>query len=178
QRTSKLASIAAARRDLVDLLLTQFDATNYEVVGVHVESEALTRALLPIPLSKVPASLIVDLGTARTSVVFVTHGAVHFTVSYPSVVQETGIEQQHLAGAMQQTLTYVREHFSAFGTIEQVILCGSGAAVPQIDQWLNQLIQVPVHLGNALLHIKPNHVSKKMNRPTSFATAIGLALAE
>lgn len=177
-RTNKLASIAAARRDLVDLLLAQFDAANYEVVGIHVESEALTRALLPTPLSKAPASLIIDLGTARTSVVFVARSAVHFTVSYPTVVHATGLQQDHLAGAMQQTLTYVREHFSAFGNIEQVILCGSGATVPQVDQWLSQVLQVPVQLGNALLHIKPNHISKKMNRPTTFATAIGLALAE
>lgn len=177
-RANKLTSIAAARRDLVDLLLAQFDAANYEVIGIHVESEALARALLPTPLSKAPASLLIDLGTARTTVAFVAHGAVHFTVSYPTVLQETGILQQHLANAMQQALTYVREHFAALGNIEQIILCGSGATVPQIDQWLSQLLQLPVQLGNSLLHIKPNHISKKMSRPNTFATAIGLALAE
>lgn len=176
-RSNKLASIAAARRDLIDLLLTQFDAANYEVVGIHVESEALAEALLPLPLGKAPVSLIIDLGTARTTVAFVAHGAVHFTVSYPSVISATGVEQQHLAGATQQALTYVREHFSGSGTVEQVLLCGSGASIPQLDQWLNQLIQLPVQVGNALSHVKSNHISKKITQPTQFATAIGLALA-
>lgn len=178
QRTSKTATIAAARRDILDQLLTQFDAANYEVVGLHVESEALTNALLPHPLTKAPRSLVVDLGTARTSIVFVANGAVQFTVSYPSVFGTAGLLNQQLAGALQQSITYVQEHFGALGAPEQIILCGSGALTPQLEQWLNQLVHLPVQLGNALLHVKPNHLSKKLSRATVFATAIGLALAD
>ena len=176
-RTNKVASIAAARRDLVDMLLAQFDAANYEVIGIHVESEALAEALLPTPLAKAPISLIIDLGSARTTIAFVAHGAVYFTVSYPSVISAAGVDQQHLAGATQQAVTYVREHFSGVGALAQIILCGSGANLPQLDQWLGQLVQIPTQIGNALLHIKPNHMSKKMSQSTQFATAIGLALA-
>lgn len=177
-RPTKTASIAAARRDLIDLLLAQFDAANYEVVGIHVESEALARALLPFPLSKAPRSLLLDLGTARTTVAFSANGAVHFTVSYPTVLQNTALLDQQLAGAMQQTVGYIREHFAAVGSIEQVLVCGSGAAIPQIDQWLGQVLQLPVQLGNPLQHIKANHVSKKMHQPSQFTTAIGLALED
>lgn len=178
QRTNKTATIAAARRDMIDQLLAQFDAANYEVVGLHVESEALANALLPHPLTKAPRSLVVDLGTARTTLAFVANGAVHFTVSYPSVFATTGLLDQQLAGAMQQTVTYVQEHFSTLGAPEQIILCGSGALTPQLEQWLNQLVHLPVQLGNALLHVKTNHLSKKLSQATVFATAIGLALAD
>lgn len=178
QRTTKIATIAAARRDTIDQLLAQFDAANYEVVGLHVESEALANALLPHPLAKAPRSLIVDLGTARTSIVFVAGGTVQFTVSYPSVFGTTGLLDQQLAGAMQQTITYAQEHFGALGAPEQIMLCGSGALTPQLGQWLSQLVHVPVQLGNALLHIKPNHLSKKLSPATVFATALGLALAD
>ncbi|MBI4407827.1 MAG: pilus assembly protein PilM [Candidatus Kerfeldbacteria bacterium] len=178
QRTTKTATIAAARRDLLDQLLAQFDAANYEVVGLHVESEALANALLPHPLTKAPRSLVVDLGTARTSIVFVANGTIQFTVSYPSVFGTAGLLDQQLAGAMQQTVTYVQEHFGALGAPEQIVLCGSGALTPQLEQWLNQIVHIPVQLGNALLHVKPNHLSKKLSRATVFATALGLALAD
>jgi Tfp pilus assembly PilM family ATPase len=175
-RLAKTISLAAARRDRIDQLLAQFDAANYEVVGLHVESEAIARALLPQPLSKAPVSLIIDIGAARTSVCLVARGSIHFTVSYPSVLSSGSLQDQSLAGVARQALLYTQEHFGQHGAIEQFVLAGSGAAIPQIDQWLNQVVQLPVQIGNPLLHIKANHISKKLTVPAPFATAIGLAL--
>lgn len=177
-RTAKTISVAAARRDRIDHFLTQFDTANYEVVGLHVESEAIARALLPEPLNKAPNTLIIDIGSARTTVCLVARGSIHFTVSYPSVLNQGGLMDQALAGVARQAVLYAQEHFSQHGTVAQVMLAGSGADIPQIDQWLQQVLQLPVIIGNALLHIKPNHLSKKMMNPARYATAVGLALAE
>lgn len=177
-RTAKTISLAAARRDRIDHFLAQFDAANYEVVGLHVESEAIAQALLPHPLSKAPASLIIDIGSARTSVCFVALGSIHFTVSYPTVLNEGAVLDQALAGVARQAILYAQEHFGQYGAITQLLLAGSGAAIPQIDQWLQQVVQLPVVIGDPLKHIKVNHQSKKLSAPAPFATAIGLALAE
>ncbi len=175
-RLAKTMSVAAARRDQIDQLLANFDAANYEVVGLHVESEAIARALLPQPISKAPVTLIIDIGTARTTVCLVTRGSIHFTVSYPAVLSNGNLMDQSLAGVARQALLYANEHFIQHGAVEQIVLAGSGATIPQIDQWLNQVIHLPVQVGNPLLHIKPNHISKKLAVAAPFATAIGLAL--
>ncbi len=177
-RTAKTISLAAARRDRIDHFLAQFDAANYEVVGLHVESEAIAHALLPQPLSKAPTSLIVDIGAARTTVCLIARGSIHFTVSYPTVLNEGAVLDQALAGVVRQSTLYAQEHFGQYGAITELLLAGSGAAIPQIDQWLQQVVQLPVVIGDPMKHIKPNHVSKKLSVSAPFATAIGLALAE
>jgi Tfp pilus assembly PilM family ATPase len=176
-RPSKTVTVAAARRDQVDVLLHQFAEAHHEVVGLHVESEALALALLPYPLTKAPITLLADLGAARSTFALVGRGSIYFTVSYPSIISTTGIMDQALAASLQQALHYAQEHFAQVGKIQQLVLCGSGAHIPNIDQWLQQVVQLPVVIGNVLTHLKPNHVSAKLTTPAAYATAIGLALS-
>ena len=175
-RSSRIIPIAAAKREAVDHLLQQFDEAGYDVIGLHSESEAIVNALLPLPLHKNQPTIIGDLGQARTTLTIFAQGVVYFTTSYPSIFQGNQLLTEALAGALRQTISYAQDHIDSAGTITQIVLCGSGSGIPELDHWLTQSLQIPVAIGNPLERLKENHITKKITQPSQFATAIGLAL--
>ncbi|OGZ63900.1 MAG: hypothetical protein A3A98_01270 [Candidatus Staskawiczbacteria bacterium RIFCSPLOWO2_01_FULL_40_39] len=72
------------------------------------------------------------------------------------------------------------EYFSSSGKIEKIILCGGGANLRNLPEFLSDELKIPVELGDPLINI----ISKKKNgedimpreRALSFTTALGLAL--
>lgn len=175
QRSSKLACLAASQRVVVDHYLEVMKAANFSILGIHSEAEAVAKALIPVT-DEPTGYIIIDLGTARTTVAFYIFNAIFFSTTYPSVLVNGGLQQNNLIAVLQQLQQYYNEHFSATVLLTKIILCGSGAYIPNLVDWLKTLTTVPVQTGDPLFYFKPNHISKRLERPLAYTTAIGLAL--
>ncbi len=167
-------TIAAGRKDFIDRYLTVLEAAEYKPIGLYVEAHALTRALCPDHNNG--GVMIIDLGLARSTVVFYLEGAVYFTTSYPSVIDAQGLSQTHLQGAVEQMLRYYQDHYAKIDSLQQIILCGSGAHLPNVSEFIKTISQVPTSLGNPLQTLRSVRINKKIPNPLGFSTAIGLAL--
>lgn len=175
QKAHKVASIAAGRKEFVDSFITILETANFRLVGLHVEADAITQALFALQDNHT-GKMIMDIGMARTTVVFYLHSSVYFSTSYPSVVEGTSINQQNLTAVLQQIVNFYAEHYLQEAKLEKIILCGSGAYVDNISQFISQLTTIPTELGNPFQRLRMNHLAKKMERPLAYTTAIGLAL--
>lgn len=175
QRSSKLASVAASKRDVVDHYLEVMQAANFSILGIHSEAEAVAKALIPVT-DESAGFIIIDLGTARTTVAFYIFNAVFFSTTYPSVLVNGGLQQNNLIAVLQQLQQYYNEHFSATAGLTKIVLCGSGAYIPNLVDWLKTITPISVQSGNPLWNFKPNHISKRLEHPLAYTTAIGLAL--
>lgn len=177
QKTHKVASIAAGRKEFVDIFISTLEQADYHLVGLYVEAEAIVQALFS-GLGNHTGKLVIDIGLARTTVIFYIHSSVFFTTSYPSVIDNGIINQQNLAAVLQQILNFYSEHYLAEATLEKIVLCGSGAYIDNVTTYISQLTSIPTELGNPFNGLRLNHVSKKMQKPLSYTTAIGLALEQ
>jgi len=68
------------------------------------------------------------------------------------------------------------EYFPSEGNIEKVILCGGGANLKKLPDFLSKELKIPVETGNPLINIKKNGYTSLLKNPLAFTTAIGLAL--
>lgn len=177
QKVHKVASIAAGRKEFVDTFIKILEQADYHLVGLHVEADAIAQALFS-GQGNHTGKLVIDIGLARTTVIFYMHSSVFFTTSYPSVINDGIINQQNLASVLQQILNFYSEHYLAEATLEKIVLCGSGAYIDKVATYINQLTTIPTELGNPFSGLRLNHVSKKMQKPLTYATAIGLALEQ
>lgn len=177
QKTHKVASIAAGRKEFVDTFITILEKAGYHLVGLHVEADAIAKALFPEEANHT-GKMVIDIGLARTSIIFHMHSSVFFTTSYPSVIDGASINQQNLSAVLQQILSFYGEHYLSEATLDKIILCGSGAYIENIAPYINQLSNIPTELGNPFSSLRINHVAKKMQHPLAYTTAIGLALEQ
>jgi Tfp pilus assembly PilM family ATPase len=175
QRGLKLAGVAASRREVVDQYLATVEEAGFSVVGIHSEAEAVAKALVPNN-NAANGHIIIDLGSARTTVTFYLYGTVFFSTTYPPVISQGSINQQNMMAVMQQLGQYYLEHYTVTAPLTQIVLCGSGAYIPNLVEWLKTLTTTPVALGNPLQSFKSSHASKRLEHPLVFTTAIGLAL--
>lgn len=173
-RASRTASIAAGRKDYIERYLDVLEAAGFSVVGLHTEAEAMTQALLAP--GKNSGTIIVDIGLARTTVIFYLQNCIYFTTSYPSVLGSQGIMEQNFMSAMQQAIQYYADHFAEHQSLDTLVLCGSGAGLPNIADWVQHQLSVPAIVGDPLRLLKPNHLLTKFTDALGFTTAIGLAL--
>jgi len=72
------------------------------------------------------------------------------------------------------------DYFPSDDNIEKIVLCGGGANLKGLPEFLSQILNVPVELGNPFLNIIPCDKGLKCpithESALSFTTAIGLAL--
>ncbi|MBI2416072.1 MAG: pilus assembly protein PilM [Candidatus Kerfeldbacteria bacterium] len=175
-RTRQAMSIAAARKAFVDQYLQIFSAANFHVVALYSEAEAMATALLDKTTSTTAGIIIIDLGRARTTVIFCCKGLVYFTTSYPSVLTGDTLNQGNFLAVTQQAMAFYGQHYAQYATLQQLVLCGSGAYQPNLATTTQTACAITTVLGNPLQHIRSNHFTKKLNRPLTFTTAIGLVL--
>lgn len=175
QRGLKLASVVASRRTVIDRYLEVVGLANFSVIGIHSEAEAVAKALVSNN-GNAEGYIIIDLGTARTTAAFNIFSTVFFSTTYPSVISANTIDQRNLTAVITQLQQYYQEHYSGTAALKKILLCGSGAYVPNIVEWLKTITIVPVELGDPLKNFKTNYISKRLERPLVFTTAIGLAL--
>ncbi|OGZ70590.1 MAG: hypothetical protein A3F47_01455 [Candidatus Staskawiczbacteria bacterium RIFCSPHIGHO2_12_FULL_38_11] len=72
------------------------------------------------------------------------------------------------------------EYFPSDGKIDKIILCGGGANLKELPDFLFKKLKIQVEVGNPLLNILPEKKNKKKSIPSekilSYTTALGLAL--
>lgn len=101
-----------------------------------------------------------------------------------------------LTRKIEATIDFFYKHYPENGPINEIILCGGGANIKNLDTNINEKLNIPVHLGNPLVntnedkemlekHLVEKHslkikggnsMSIEQNSIISFTTAIGLAL--
>lgn len=175
-RSMHTVSVAASRKEIVNHYLQILRTAGYSIAGLHCETEAIAKAAVTDPEDTKRGVMIVDLGTARTTIVFAMQECVYFTTSYPSVLEGNSIHQQHLVAVLQQVMQYYQEHYIMVAPLAKMILCGSGAAVPNLVEWLHYTSEVNVEVAHPTKLFKSNYVLKRFQHPLAFTTAIGLAL--
>lgn len=176
-RNVHTVTIAAGRKEYIDHYIEILERAGFRPVGLYNEAVALRQALLPETHKLYHQGWVVmDVGLARTTVVFVIDGNIYFTTSYPSVIQPGVVNQEHLAGVLQQIIGYYQAHFSLVGPLQGIVLCGSGAYVSGIMELVTRYANVPAQPGNPLHRLRTNSASKRMRQSLVYTTAIGLAL--
>lgn len=72
------------------------------------------------------------------------------------------------------------EYFPSDGKIEKIILCGGGANLKELPDFISKKLKIPVELGNPFLNVLPQKNNSKKSIPhgkiLSYTTALGLAL--
>lgn len=90
-----------------------------------------------------------------------------------------------LAGQIKKYISFYQshtsdEHFSPDSKIEKIILCGSGANLKNLPDFLSIQLNIPVEISNPFANInghkKNGRRSMVSQNPLSFATALGLAI--
>jgi len=83
----------------------------------------------------------------------------------------------NLSTHIKKSITFYKTNFSKGNEISEIILCGGGANLDQIDRVLTERIKIPVKIGNPAINLS---TKKGVNIPNhkllSYTTAIGLAL--
>jgi len=72
-----------------------------------------------------------------------------------------------------------REYFASEGNIEKIVLCGGGANLQELPDFLHKKLRIPVEIGNPFIHIAKEAGGQQKIAPhkaLSFTTALGLAL--
>jgi Tfp pilus assembly PilM family ATPase len=91
---------------------------------------------------------------------------------------------EDLAGQIKKYLNFYRDH-SSFeyllenGKTEKISLCGGGAELKGLTDFMSKKLEIPVELGDPLTNFllkKPKNIINK--DLVSFTTAIGLALRQ
>ncbi|MFC1663177.1 pilus assembly protein PilM [Patescibacteria group bacterium] len=87
-------------------------------------------------------------------------------------------ELNDLITKIKQIEIYYQNDFSYGRDIKQVLLTGSGASLVGLDTYIKTRLKQDVAIGNSLINIEENKISKEFDaeRKLSFATTVGLAL--
>jgi len=169
------------------LILIDFGENNTNFI---VFSGGSIRFTCSIPISSrllteaVSESLIIDFHEAER--IKISHGLVGANTNTKTLraVQVMTPLLKDLAGQIKKYLNFYRDHSSyeyllENGKTEKVLLCGGGAELKGLADFMSKNLGTAVELGNPLVNFlakKPKSIIK--NDIMSFTTAIGLALRE
>lgn len=218
-------------KTIIDSYVACFKEAGLVPYILEVESQAITRALIKRGAS-LPPVILIDLGSASTSFIIVSSGAIRFTSSIPVSSEQltkaiatslniemskaenlkltyglsgqksggrTGAEAsdiaamvqamnpllEELASQIKKYITFYRDHVTndfveSAGNIKNILLCGGGANLKGLPEFLSQQIGLPVEIGNPLSNIMAEKHggsnSFPLKKALSFTTALGLAL--
>lgn len=82
-----------------------------------------------------------------------------------------------LSNVIIQALDFYQEHFNKEASQAQIILCGGGAKLANIDKKINRQLKKEVKIGDPLINLD-KQLPKKTTNLLSYTTAIGLALRD
>lgn len=139
----------AAPRTIIDTYVHVLDQAKLEVVRLELESLALARGVLPANYRGV--SIILDLGTSRSTLVLVVDSVVHFTTT----LRYSGKDlDTYIAESLAITADQARRAKEVFG-LDPAKGKGLLAKIldPQLDALTNEIIKVQ--------HFAKEHVSDR-----------------
>ncbi len=59
----------------------------------------------------------------------------------------------NLIAKIKEAINYYQKHLPEYGQLNQIILCGGGANINNLDQILAQALSVDVKIGNSLINM-------------------------
>jgi len=83
----------------------------------------------------------------------------------------------NLAAQIKKLATFYRTNFSGSNEIAEIVICGGGANLSQIDKILTEKLQIPTKIADPSINLgKQKGINIPADKLLSYATAIGLAL--
>lgn len=80
---------------------------------------------------------------------------------------------KNLVEKIKEAISFYENYFSQRGPLSQILLCGGGANIPNLEKIISQKLSVEVKLADALTNLAG---AKNKFADAAFATAFGLAL--
>ncbi|MFH0818699.1 MAG: pilus assembly protein PilM [Patescibacteria group bacterium] len=170
---------SACKKTFINNYLDVLNEAGYEVEVMEVETEAITRCLLPNRhYDDQSVYIIVDIGQARTTVFIVYKNTVTFSISFATVISNHEAYISDLLNAINKVIIFYNNHLFAEARISTIITCGSGAYIKNLSEITQDKFQLNSLPGNPWQNIKNGQLTlmKKMQYPLAYTTAIGLAL--
>jgi type IV pilus assembly protein PilM len=179
--------IIATPKKIVDSYVSCIERAGFLPVALEVESQSIARALVKAETNACMMTLI-DFGDKNTNLIIFSGKSIRFTASMPiSSNLLTDIDEpivNDLALQIKKYLNFYKDHSSYEYLLtdkktEKILLCGAGAGLKGLPEFLSKKLGVQVEVGDPLVNFsvkKPKTIIKK--NLTSYTGAIGLALRE
>lgn len=167
--------LAAAPEALVQTYVQTLEAAGLMADALEVAAVAMIRALAAPAQGEVA---MINLGARTTEVAIVREGIPQMTRTILEGVENSSATLDAIGLQLRRSFDFYRAQDGG-GQITQILLCGGGARVPEIDRRLAQELDVPVIVG-----VIPETVtiSPRLDSATTtdaapqLLTAIGLAM--
>lgn len=190
--------VNAVPKELADKYLQVLTSANIEPVVFEIESVASVRSLIKNGIAPKPV-LIIDLGFSRTSFIIFAEKDIRFTSSISvsnqemiyNIAKNLKVDQEQaqllkfkyglskekdnvfkaLVPSIDKLIDKVKDCIAFYKEedISKIILCGGGAYLKGLPEYVSVKSKIPVELGNPLVNI-PSKES------LAYSTALGLAL--
>ena len=73
---------------------------------------------------------------------------------------------EELVSKVEGVIKYYHNHFSEYGELDEILLCGGGANIQDIDKIMQEKTLINTRLGNAFTNLdKPTQVSINLSKP-------------
>lgn len=167
---------AACQKIIVEKYLNILKSVNFEVEVFELETEAISRCLI-LPTDKF-AYLIIDVGLARSTIFITYQGYVFFSISFPTIIYDHKAYISELISHISKVFNFYNEHLEKYFPLNAIITCGTGAHIVNLNEEIQKKFSINTLAGNPWQNVKNVNLNtiKKISYPSSYATAIGLAL--
>lgn len=188
--------IAALPKNIVNSYVSCFKMAGLKPLALEIEALAISRALIKDEITTEPV-LLIDFGQTKTSFIIFSGNSIKFTsfvlISFQEIteiisqVTKVDLGENDFIKQIKKYLDYYqshisRKHFSSKeeGGVRKIFLCGGGANLKGLTNFLSQEIGLPVEIGNPWVNVLINSLKKDSElfpkESLGYTTAIGLAL--
>lgn len=170
--------VVATPKKIVDSYVSCIKSANLIPIAFEVESQSIVRALVKNETSEYPLVLI-NLGASNTDFIVFSGNSIRFTHLMPAfknpLSEEFSEQIKKYINFYQQHASH--EHLAMPSQIKKIILCGGGAGLAGLCDFLHEKLSVDTQVcdpfSNLLIH-KDHKVNNSDFLP--FVTALGLAI--
>src|SRR3989344_4128670 len=189
--------VVATPKKIVDSYVSCLKSAGLIPVAMDVESQSVLASLIKDKTSEFPIAVI-DIGENTAEFIVFCGHSIRFTYSIPissgqltSAISEDlkisseKAEEIKIKYGISDIKKYVyfyqehasHEHLFTPSVIKKIILCGGGATLKGLPEFLTEKLSVQSEIGNPFINIPMTKRDKTdPNDFLSFATALGLAL--
>ena len=201
--------IAALPKKIVDPYVSCFRKAGLIPMALEVESQSIVRAVVKNEISPFPL-LIIDFGRSTTSFIVFSGYSLRFTSSVSvsshkltETISKTlkldlneaeklklkhGLKDEKalkaitplLIDLVEQAKKCINYYHSHNGKIEKILLCGNGANLKGLSDFISSELRIPVELANPWVNILSSPLKEVPGLPfkesLGYTTVLGLAL--
>ncbi|MEK7170975.1 MAG: pilus assembly protein PilM [Patescibacteria group bacterium] len=178
---------AATKKTLVNSIVELCEKAHLELSGIDIKPGAIIRSV--IPASDQKARIVVDMGVGGTGASVAEGQSLRVTSTVPwgtHTIAQTIIEpvpdlRERLAPVFDE-LVHITKFFENRVCpglkIEQLIISGTGAGIPNIAEVFQKETGLPTTLAEPFKNVDTHHFPVPVELTHTFADAIGLAMRD